>query len=266
MNAIAGSIGVAPRLRHVADRHVYVFTAAWFVVLTLAGFIPSSLDKIQAVNNGQRPPFPMELHVHAALMGTWLLVLLGQSALMARGQRLWHRTLGWVAAALLPAIVISGVLLIQAIWQGLWGPASAAMPAGALLETRTFVTNILLLQIRALFGFSLFLVWALWVRRTDPESHRRLVLLGTAIPLLAGIDRLTTALGWTTMPASPVALDLYLVLSVLPLLAWDLLRHRQVHFTTRAWLLINLPMALATNLLWGSEWWLKHAPRLVGVV
>ena len=266
MNAIAGSIGVAPRLRQVADRHVYVFTAAWFVVLTLAGFIPSSLDKIQAVNNGQRPPFPMELHVHAALMGTWLLVLLGQSALMARGQRLWHRTLGWVAAALLPAIVISGVLLIQAIWQGLWGPASAAMPAGALLETRTFVTNILLLQIRALFGFSLFLVWALWVRRTDPESHRRLVLLGTAIPLLAGIDRLTTALGWTTMPASPVALDLYLVLSVLPLLAWDLLRHRQVHFTTRAWLLINLPMALATNLLWGSEWWLKHAPRLVGVV
>lgn len=266
MNAIAQSIGVAPRLRQISDRHVYVFTAAWFVVLTLAGFIPSSIDKIHAVQTGQRPPFPVELHVHAALMGTWLLVLLGQSTLMARGHRVWHRTLGWVAAALLPAIVISGVLLIQVTWQGLWGPGSAAMPADALSEARTFVTNILLLQVRALVGFSVFLVWALMVRRTDPESHRRLVLLGTAIPLLAGVERLTSSLGWTTMPASPIALDLYLILSVVPLLAWDLIRHRKVHFATRAWLWINLPMAVATNLLWGSRWWLTQAPRLMGVL
>jgi hypothetical protein len=266
MNAVAESISInPPLLRRIADRHVFVFTAASFVVITLAGFIPSSLAKIQSVQIGGRPPFPMELHVHAALMGAWLLVLLAQSALIASGRHAWHRALGLLGAVLLPAIVVSGVLLIRVTWQGLWSPAAEAMAPHVLADTRAFVTNLLLLQGRALFGFALFLAWALWVRRTDPDAHRRLVLLGTAIPLLAGIDRLTTSLAWTTMPASPLALDFYMLASVLPLLCWDLLRHRQVHSTTRAWLLINLPLALLTNLLWGSQWWLANAPRLVGV-
>jgi hypothetical protein len=266
MNAIAGSIATpVPLSRRICDRHVFVFTAAFFVVLTLAGFVPSSLEKINAVQTGQRPPFPLELHVHAALMGTWLLVLLAQSALIASGRRAWHRALGILGALLLPAIVVSGLLLIQVTWAGLWSPAAAAMPADVLAETRTFVTNLLLLQGRALFGFSLFLAWALWVRRTDPESHRRLVLLGTAIPVLAGIDRLTMSLGWTTMPGSPLALDFYLLVIVLPVLGWDLVRHRQVHPATRVWLLVNLPLALLTNVLWNSPWWLNNAPRILGV-
>src|SRR5688572_18607700 len=164
MNAVADSISITPPLsRRIADRHVFVFTAAFFLVVTLAGFIPSSLDKIQDVQTGQRPPFPAELHVHAALMGTWLLLLLAQSTLIASGRRVWHRTLGLFGAVLLPAIVISGVLLIRVTWQGLWSPAAEAMPPDVLAGTRTFVTNILLLQGRALFGFSLFLIWALWV-------------------------------------------------------------------------------------------------------
>lgn len=265
MNAIAESIAVAPRLtQRIADRHVFVFTAALFVVLTLAGFIPSSLEKIGAVQAGARPPFPIALHVHAVLMGAWLVLLLAQSVLSATGRRTWHRAMGVAGALMLPAIVLSGVWLIQVTWEGLWSPAAEAMPAAALAETRTFVTNILLLQARALFAFALFLAWALLVRRTDPQSHRRLVLLGTAVPVLAGIDRLTMSLGWTTMPASPLALDIYLLLITLPLLGWDLLRHRQVHPATRVWILVNLPLALATNLLWSSPWWLTNAPRLMG--
>lgn len=266
MNAVAESIATTPPLaRRIAERHVFVFTAALFVVITLAGFIPTSLAKIDAVQAGQRPPFPVELHVHAGLMGTWLLVLLAQSAFIASGRRAWHRALGVLGALLVPAIVVSGVLLIQVTWAGLWSPAAEAMPAAALAEARTFVTNVLLLQGRALFGFALFLVWALLLRRTDPDSHRRLVLLGTAIPLLAGVERLTSSLGWTTMPASPLALEFYLLASVLPLLCWDLLRHRQVHPATRAWLAVNLPLAVVTNLLWNSPWWLANAPRWMGV-
>lgn len=266
MNAIAESIAAAPPLsRRIAERHVFVFMTAMFVALTLAGFVPSSLAKINAVQTGQRPPFPVELHVHAAVMGSWLLLLLTQSVLIAHGRRAMHRMLGILGALLLPAIVVSGVLLIAVTWKGLWGPAAAAMPAAVLAETRTFVTNILLLQGRALIVFAAFVAWALWVRRTDPDSHRRLMILGTAVPLVAGLDRLTTTLGWTTMPVSPLALDLYMMASVLPLVAWDLLRHRQVHRTSRVWLAVNLPLAFVTNLLWSSDWWLAAAPRLLGV-
>jgi hypothetical protein len=266
MNAIAESIIPAPPLTaRVAERHVFIFMAALFVVLTLAGFVPSSLAKIHAVQAGQRPPFPVELHVHAAMMGAWLLLLLTQSALAASGRAALHRILGIAGALLLPAIVISGVLLIAVTWKGLWGPGSAAMPAAALAETRTFVTNILLLQARSLLVFPAFVIWALCVRRTDADSHKRLMILGTAVPLAAGLDRLTTALGWTTMPASPLALDVYMLASVLPLLIWDLLRQRRIHATARLWLAVNLPLAAATNLLWNSDWWLAAAPRLLGV-
>jgi hypothetical protein len=267
MNAIAESITTAPpRTRQIAERQIFVFMAAMFVALTLAGFVPSSLAKIAAVQSGQRPPFPPVLHVHAALMGAWLLLLLAQSALIAGGRRVMHRSLGLVGALLLPAIVVSGVLLIGVTWSSIWGPAAAAsMPPDVLAETRIFISNVLLMQGRALILFPVFVIWALLVRRRDRDAHTRLMFLGTAVPLVAGLDRLGGALGWTTLPGSPLALDLYMLASVLPLLVWDLRRHRQVHYTTRVWLAANLPLAVATNLLWNSDWWLATAPRLAGV-
>lgn len=267
MNAISGSIAAAPRLyRAITDRQVFVITAALFVVLTLAGFIPSSLAKIDAVQAGHRPPFPMVLHIHAVTMGMWLLLLLAQSGLAATGRRAAHRILGIAGAVLLPVIIITGVLLIDATWKQLWSPATAAaIPEPALTETRTFVSNIMLLQARALITFPVFVVWALLIRRSNPDAHRRLMLLGTAVPVLAGLDRLSEALGWTTMPVSPISMDIWLLASVLPILAVDFARGRGLHFTTRVWLAVNVAMAIVVNMLWNSNWWLETAPRLVGV-
>jgi hypothetical protein len=267
MNAISGSITATPRIhRTITDRQVFVITAALFVVLTLAGFIPSSLAKIDAVQAGQRPPFPLVLHLHASTMGLWLLLLLAQSGLAASGRRAAHRVLGLAGVVLLPVIVVTGVLLIDATWKQLWSPAATtAMPEPVLTETRTFVSNIMLLQIRALVAFPAFIAWALMIRRSDPDAHRRLMLLGTAIPVLAGLDRLSEALGWTLMPASPLAMEFYLLASVLPILVLDFVRGRGLHFTTQVWLGVNLVMATAVNLLWNSPWWLETAPRLVGV-
>lgn len=267
MNAVSTSVAAATRLpRVISDRQVFVFTAVLFVLLTIAGFAPSSLAKIEAVQAGQRPPFPAVLHVHAVTMGAWLLLLLSQSALAASGRRALHRALGILGAVLVPVILVTGVLLIDATWKPLWSPASeAAMPAQVLGETRTFVSNILLLQVRALVAFPLFIGWALWLRRRDADAHRRLMLLGTAVPLLAGLDRLSEALGWTTMPHSPLSMEFWLVGSVLPILVMDLVRGRGLHATTKMWLGVNLVMATAVNLLWNSPWWLQMAPRLIGV-
>ncbi len=91
------------------------------------------------------------------------------------------------------------------------------------------------------------------------------MFLATAIPLVAGLDRFTTALGWTTLPASPLSQDICLLVAALPLLAHDLIRQGRLHRVAVAWLAINLPFAIATNLLWGSSWWLATAPRLMGV-
>src|SRR5207253_10495607 len=42
---------------HAIDRWIYVSTAASFIAIVLAGFIPRSLSKIAAMQAGQRPPF-----------------------------------------------------------------------------------------------------------------------------------------------------------------------------------------------------------------
>lgn len=263
MNAVAESVFPVPRTRTLEERHVFVFMAALLVALTLAGFVPSSLDKISAVQAGERPPFPLVLHLHAGLMGAWLLLLLAQSALASRGRRGLHRFLGIMGLLMVPAILVTGVWLIQVTWQGLWSPDSAAtMPAEALAETKAFVSNILLLQGHALILFPVLVLWALAVRRTDPETHRRLMILGTAVPVMAGLDRLATALGW---PTAPPVLDLYMLASMSPLLAWDLVRHRRVHRATWIWLATNAPFVIATSLLWESSWWLEMAPRLMGM-
>jgi hypothetical protein len=266
MNAIAESIPVATPWRRLREPHVFILMAGLFIVLVLAGFIPSSLAKLEAVRAGARPPLPGALHVHAVLMGAWLVLLLAQSALAAGGRRAAHRLLGFASAAVLVGVVVSGVVLVRVTWDGLWSPAAAAvMPLPVLADARAFVSNILLMQVRALVLFPLCVAWALWLRRRDPAAHQRLMLLGTAIPVVAGLDRLSLMLGWTTLPASPLALELYMLASVVPLLAWDLLRNRQVHFTTVAWLGVNLPLAIATHALWNSGAWLAAAPRVMGV-
>ena len=64
---------------HAIDRWIFVFMAAWFIAIVLAGFIPDSIEKVAAVQAGQRPPFPLVLHMHAVVMGSFLLMLLAQT-------------------------------------------------------------------------------------------------------------------------------------------------------------------------------------------
>ena len=76
------------------DRWIFVFMAAWFIAIVLAGFIPDSLMKVEMVRTGQRPPFPMVLHMHAVVMGAFLLLLFAQTWLMATGRKAMHMQLG----------------------------------------------------------------------------------------------------------------------------------------------------------------------------
>lgn len=62
---------------HAIDRWIYVFTAASFVLIILAGFIPDSVGKIHAVLTGQRPSFPLVLHMHAVLMASFIMSIIG---------------------------------------------------------------------------------------------------------------------------------------------------------------------------------------------
>jgi hypothetical protein len=137
-------------LVRTVDRWIFVFTAAGFVVITLVGFIPDSIAKIAAVNAGERPPFPLALHAHAVLMGSFLLLLLGQSILQATGNRTYHRRLGIAAIAVAMTLVVVGFILVPTMYQQVWQASQTAPPeaqAGIKEGLRT-VEDIMLLQLQ----------------------------------------------------------------------------------------------------------------------
>jgi hypothetical protein len=250
---------------HAIDRWIYVFTAASFIAIVFAGFIPDSLDKVAAVQAGQRPPLPLVMHVHAVLMGSFLLLLLAQTTLVATGRNALHMRLGLASMVLAPAIVVAGFLLAAASYHGVWAAAQAAPPE-AQAQARAvvgIVEDILLLQIRIGILFPIMLWIGLRARRGDPGLHKRMMILATLVAIPAGIDRIP----WlpTTMPGSPLAVDLWTLVAISPMLVWDLVRNRAVHRAWWIWLGLYVPVAVLLYCLWDTQWWHGAAKAIMGV-
>jgi len=254
----------SPIFAEFIDRWIYVFMAGLFLVVVLAGFLPDSAMKLAAVQAGQRAPFPVILHVHAVLMGSWLLLLFAQTMLVATGYRGMHRQLGLAAFALAPALVLVGFFLIPAMDGQIAAGIRHGPPAvqAQLKPIFGIVLDIMLLQIRIGILFPLLIAWGIAVRRSDAGLHKRLMVLGTAAPLAAATDRMQ----WlpTTMPHSPLTADVWPLVVLLPMFAWDLYRLRRVHKAYVIYLGASLVLSITTHLLWGTALWHGIAKGLIG--
>jgi hypothetical protein len=247
------------------DRWIFVFTAALFVIVTLVGFVPSSLAKIEAVQAGQRLPFPVILHVHAVLMGAWLLLLLAQTTLMATGQPRFHKQLGVASFVLAPALVIVGFLLVPTMRAEradaiLHGPADVAE---RLRPGFDFALNIMLVQFRIGIAFAVLIALGLWARRQHSALHKRLMILGTVSALPAALDRIT----WlpSTLPGDPLTTSLYPLALIAPMFIWDLSQTKTVHTAYLIFLGLTLALSIPVHLLWGTPWWRETALQILGI-
>jgi hypothetical protein len=250
---------------HALDRWIYVFTAASFIAIVLAGFIPDSLDKVAAVRAGERPPFPLVLHMHAVLMGSFLLLLLAQTWLMATGRRALHMQLGVLGMVIAAALVAVGFVLVPTNYHMLWDAAHSGAPGASekFGVALNIWENIMLLQLRVGILFPLFLAIGFRARAGDAGLHKRMMILATAMPLPAGIDRIP----WlpSTMPWSPISADLYTLLAVSPMFLWDVFRNRRVHAAYGIWLAVFVPTAMLQLAWWDTPFWHATARQLMGV-
>ena len=247
------------------DRWIFAFMAAMFILLSLLGFVPDSLTKIAAVAAGKRHHFPLIMHIHAVLMGAFLAVLLAQAVLATTGRAALHRRLGVIAALLVPVMVVVGIILVPTTYRYVWDAAQHA-PAGMRAELQRAVfrrDDVMLLQLRMGVLFPLFMAIGLRARKTDTALHKRMIILAVAMLLPPAIDRIL----WlpSTLPASPLSAELFILLAVSPMLIRDLVRSHAVHKAYLIWLGINLPFAVAVHGLWGTTWWYSVAPGLMMV-
>ena len=252
------------RLATLVDRWIYVCMAAWLIAIVLAAFIPDSLTKVALVEAGKRPPFPLIMHLHALLMGAFLLLLLAQTWLAATDRIGWHRQLGTLAVILVPAIVIAGLMLSDTIYHESVMLAQAASPAvhGEAMASVLRKENILLNQLRMSVLFPLFMALALQARRRDNGFHKRMVILATASVMFPAFTRLHGLP--TDFPRTNVAQELYIVATILPMLVWDIVRGNGFHRAYRLWFAVSVPFAIATCILWDTPFWHAAARRILG--
>jgi hypothetical protein len=147
--------------------------AVAFLVTAFAGFAPTYFLR----GFSDRPPLSPLLHVHGAVFTSWLLLLLTQTALVARHRVAWHRRLG-IAGTMLTAVMVplGAVAGIAGARHGITTGAS---------EPLVF----LIFPLGQIVMFGAFMGAAVWKRR-QPEIHRRLVLLSAAVVVTPAISRL----------------------------------------------------------------------------
>ena len=249
---------------HALDRWIYVLNASLFIIIVLIGFIPDSLMKIEMVKAGQRAPFPPILHVHAVLMGSYLLFLLSQTWLVATGRTGRHRTFGPIGGLLAVALISVGFILAPTMYHqvadGLqMAPEQAKAPLEALLLR---LDNVLLLQTQAGVLFGLFVALGIAARDRNPGFHKRMMIIAPAMALGAAFARMP----WIphTIPDSPLSLQIYQMLAIAPLFAWDVMRNRRVHQAYIVLAAAYLPFAVAAHLLWDTPGWHGTARAIMG--
>lgn len=248
------------------DRWIYVFMAVFFLAITLTGFIPDAQSKIAAVQAHQRPPFPIALHFHAVLMGSYLLLLLAQTTLVATGRSAQHRKLGVLTVIVGGALVVVGLWLVPTMYHQIWNAAQTApSPVKEKLLTQDIpgFDNIILLQLRIGILFPLLLALAVAARNTHPGVHKRLMILAITPALAAALDRIT----WlpTTLPASPVGSDLWVLAAVSPMFVWDVARNKSIHRGWWVFAICAAPLTAAVYLLWNTPWWHQTVHTMMGV-
>ena len=239
---------VRPALERSSDPPLYWFMTLLFLATAVAGFAPSSAS----ILSGAIPVPPLIVHLHAACMLTWLVLLVTQASLVRGGRLALHRALGtWsyaAATALLVALVTVTIVRYGDMTEAGYGPLAS---------------NILLLQIRSIVLFPAFYLWAIAARRTDLATHKRAMLFATLVLLDAAIARMFWLPG-TNSASTYDGVHLWLLALLVPAIAADIVRLGRVHRVYITGLVLLAPFFVATHFAWNAPAWHAFAAALMG--
>jgi hypothetical protein len=247
--SVEAAIGLPRFDSTTADRRFYFFLTTLIALVAVVGFAPSSAGILA----GTIPSPPLIVHVHAAAMAGWLLLLVAQAGLVTAGRRDLHMRLGLASLVLAPSVLVLAIAVtIVRYYPGV------EAGFGAL------VANVLFLQIRIIIMFPVFVVWALAVRVRDPETHKRAMILAAILPVGAAFGRMTWVPGNDLMITYDVSSILELAL-LAPALVYDVLRHGRVHRAYWIGLALTAAWLVGTHFIWNSPAWRSVAEALMGV-
>lgn len=236
------SIGAVRAYGVDTDRRFYTGMAIAIAITVFAGFSPTFYLKAWF----DTPPLNPLIIVHGLAFSSWVVVLLGQTVLIAAKRPDIHRKLGAAGAILATAMVLLGIAAAT------WSIRANHTPPG--IDPRSFL-------VLPFFGITLFagFVAAAVSLRNESQTHKRLMLLATIAILDAPIARLPGVLT-LGIPVAFGLQDLFLVACAL----YDFAMRRRVH-QAYIWggliILISQPLRLVVS---QTPLWLAFGDWLKG--
>jgi hypothetical protein len=229
MSAILGA------LRGSAERKFYAWAAIVAALIAVGGFARTYYLKVAFTT----PPLSALIHLHAALMTSWIVLFVVQTRFVAARRIDLHRRLGLFGALLIVAIVAVGI------------PASIESARRGVTIGDLTPLMFLVLPLGTVIVFALLAGAAVAFRRRS-DIHKRLMLLATLSILTPAIARVP----WPAFRAVGPPLFIGLTdLCVVAFVAWDTWKHRRLH-PAFAWGMLflfasqPLRMALAHTATW----------------
>lgn len=158
-------------VRPLSDHNFFLTYVVFIWLAVLAGFVPDVVQHLQT----HEAPYPIAVHVHAAITVAWLALLTSQTVLIRRHDVRLHRKWGTAGAFLATAVVIVG----------LW---AAFVFEGRALGTPSGRPHFLAIEWSNIIEFAGLAVAAVAFRNL-PAAHKRLILLATLSLTPAAFNR-----------------------------------------------------------------------------
>jgi hypothetical protein len=154
-----------------SDHDFFAAYVALIWLAVIAGFVPEIIRHIRA----HAAPYPITVHVHAAISVAWLVLLTSQMLLIRNRNVPLHRKLGTGGAVLAAAVVLAG----------LW---TALTVEGLALGTPRSRPPFLAIEWSNIIEFGALAIAAVSARKR-PAAHKRLILLATLSLTPAAFNR-----------------------------------------------------------------------------
>lgn len=231
------------RLRRT--RLFFAGTAALALLVVFAGFARTYY--LGGLFDG--PALRPDVHVHGLIFSAWIIVFLAQATLVARRRIDWHRRLGMAGAALVVAMIVSGLFTAIASARSGHTPL-LAIPPLAFLAVPLF--DIAVFGVLAGTGLRL---------RRQSDAHRRFMTLATIGILSPAIARLPFEFIQTWGPLAFFGLQDLLLLACF---AYDWRTARRIHWATFVGALLIVVSQPLRLMVAGTDAWLAFAGWLTG--
>jgi hypothetical protein len=163
-----------------------------------------------------RAPLPSWIiHVHGAAFTSWIVLLIVQTSLITVGRVDIHRRLGMIGFGLACAMVILGTMAATDLLRR----SESAMNVDAKTFYAGTLGDMVIFAVLVFFAFR---------TRSNPATHKRLILIATITLMGAAINRWP----FPILLQKPILIELIAYAFLLPLVLFDLWSWRRIHPAT----------------------------------